>query len=244
MAQVARIMSAISPPELSRNRMDNEKKIHIEHLLKSGQFKGQKHQDRWVLFHVLPLLEYGFFLDLAAADGITHSNTYVLEKHFGWGGLCIEPNPFFYKQLLDNRDCLADSSVVSDNREILDFRIDNGQLGGIVAEDTDNNSSTRGEQLSDATIISLQAKPINEILKDNKVPEVIDYFSLDVEGSEERIISTIDFNSYQFRCITIERPTEKVNEILFDNGYVFVRNVSFDTFYIHPSVLKETNIVC
>ena len=35
-----------------------------------------------------------------------------------------------------------------------------------------------------------------------------------------------------------------VNEILFDNGYVFVRNVSFDTFYIHPSVLKETNIVC
>jgi len=193
---------------------------------------------------VLPLMEYGYFLDLAAADGITHSNTYVLEKHFGWGGLCIEPNPAFYRQLLQNRDCLADSSVVSDRREVLPFRVDNGQLGGIVADDTDNNASTRGEQMQNATIISLQTKTINEILVDNKVPEFIDYFSLDIEGSEERIISTLDFNSYQFKCITIERPTEKVNEALFDNGYIFVRNFKYDSFYVHPLVLKESNIVC
>ena len=219
-------------------------KKHIEYLLESGQFKGQKHQDKWVLFDVFPSAQFGYFLDLAAADGITHSNTYVLEKHFGWGGLCIEPNPAFYKQLLENRDCLADSSVVSDKREVLQFRVDNGQLGGIVADDTDNNVNTRGDQMSNATIINLQAKTINEILAENKAPEFIDYFSLDVEGSEERIISTLDFNTYQFKCITIERPTEKVNEILFDNGHIFVRNFQFDSFYVHPLALKETNIVC
>jgi len=224
--------------------MDNEQKKYIDRLLISGQFKGQKHQDKWVLFHVLPLMKNGYFLDLAAADGITHSNTYVLEKHFGWGGLCIEPNPIFYRKLLENRGCLADPTVISDKREVLEFRIDNGQLGGIVAEDTDNNVCTRGEQLSKATIVRLQAKTINEILAENKAPEMIDYFSLDVEGSEERVISTLDFNSYQFKCITIERPTKKVNEILFDNGYVFVRNIHFDSFYVHPLVLKETNIVC
>jgi len=224
--------------------MDNEKRKYIENLLSSGQFKGQKHQDKWVLFHALPLMENGYFLDLAAADGITHSNTYVLEKHFGWGGLCIEPNPAFYNQLLQNRDCLADSSVVSDKHEILKFRIDNGQLGGIVAEDTDNSMQIRGDQLPNAQIISLEAKTINEILAQNDAPKQIDYFSLDIEGSEERVISTLDFSSYQFKCITIERPTRKVNEVLFDNGYIFVRNYQFDSFYIHPLVLQETSLEC
>lgn len=224
--------------------MDVTQKEDIEHLISSGEFKGQKHQDKWVLFHALPLMKQGYFLDLAAADGVTHSNTYVLEKHFGWTGLCIEPNPAFYRQLLQNRECIADPSVVSDKCEILDFRIDNGQLGGIVADDTDNNARTRKDQLVGATIVSLEANTINAILAKNNAPKLIDYFSLDVEGSEERVISTLDFGSYQFKCITIERPTRKVNEILFDNGYVFVRNIQFDSFYVHPIVLQQSDIVC
>jgi FkbM family methyltransferase len=224
--------------------MNENQKKHIEHLLASGEFKGQKHQDKWVLLTVLPFLENGYFLDLAAADGVTHSNTHILEKHFGWDGLCIEPNPVFYKTLIENRNCQTDHSVVSDKEEILQFRIDNGQLGGVVANDTDNSEAIRGGQLHAATILQLQAKPINAILRQNNAPKIIDYFSLDVEGCEERIISTLDFDTYQFKCLTIERPTEKVNEVLFDNGYVFVRNFSFDSYYVHPQVLKETKIVC
>ena len=65
-----------------------------------------------------------------------------------------------------------------------------------------------------------------------------------MEGCEERIISTLDFDRYQFRCLTIERPTPRVNEVLFDNGYVFVKNFSFDTFYVHFSVLDSRPIRC
>ena len=223
-------------------RMNEEQ--HIKHLLDTGQFKGQKHQDKWVLLSVLPLLKNGYFLDLAAADGVTHSNTHVLENHFGWKGICIEPNPFFYKQLQESRKCITDSSVISDKQEEIKFRVDNDQLGGIVADDTDNSEIIRGDQLSDATIISLTAKTINDVLAEHDAPEMIDYFSLDVEGSEERIISTLDFDTYQFKCITIERPTKKVNEILFDNGYVFVGNFSYDTFYVHQIIHKERQIKC
>ena len=76
----------------------------------------------------------GFFLDLAAADGITSSNTHILEKLFGWDGICIEPNPTFLQKLKKTRNCIIDGSVISDKREKVSFRIDNGQLGGIVAE--------------------------------------------------------------------------------------------------------------
>src|SRR5262245_43652313 len=67
--------------------------------LRPSIFKGQKGQDRWVLMEVLRWQRGGFFLDLAAADGVTDSNTHVLERWFGWAGICIEPNPAFFAQL-------------------------------------------------------------------------------------------------------------------------------------------------
>ena len=40
----------------------------------------------------------GYFLDLAATNGLMENNTYVLEKYFGWNGIAIEANErFFFK---------------------------------------------------------------------------------------------------------------------------------------------------
>ena len=193
---------------------------------------------------MLPWKRKGFFLDLAAADGVTHSNTHVLEKWFGWTGICIEPNPEFFAQLKARRKCVLDQAVVSDSPQRVQFRIDNGQFGGVVADDTDNNPRDRGHQLAQAEILELQAVPLNAILDRHHAPRVIDYFSLDVEGCEERVLRTLDFRRYQFRCLTVERPTPRVNEILFEQGYVFVKNHCFDSFYVHPSVLQTRPLQC
>jgi FkbM family methyltransferase len=203
-----------------------------------GIFKAQKEQDRWVLCEVFGWKRGGFFLDLAAADGVTHSNTHVLEKWFGWTGICVEPNPLFFAELRTRRRCVSDPSAVSDRREKVHFRIDNGQFGGVVADDTDNNRRDRGDELGRAEIIELQAVPLNDILARHNAPRVIDYFSLDVEGCEERVLRALDFRRYQFRCLTVERPTPRVNEILLGEGYVFVKSHRYDSFYVHPSVLE------
>jgi FkbM family methyltransferase len=150
-------------------------------------FKSQKKQDRWVLFEVLKFKKKGYFLELAAADGITHSNTYAMEKLFDWQGICIEPNPYFLEKLKKNRNCVLDDSIINDKEEIVSFRIDNGQLGGIVAEDTDNNVKIRREQLHNAEIIEKKSVTLTQLLDMYNAPKEIDYFSLDVEGSEERV---------------------------------------------------------
>ncbi|NCJ08771.1 FkbM family methyltransferase [Synechococcales cyanobacterium C] len=216
----------------------------VEPYLYPLPFKSQKGQDRWVIFEVLPWKKNGFFIELAVADGVTHSNTYVLEKLFNWTGICIEPNPKYHDLMARKRKCIIDKSVISCTSEVVDFRIDNAQLGGIVSDDTDNNRQLRNEELEEATIISLKAATLTEVLDFYEAPNFIDYLSLDVEGSEERVIRGLDLSRYSFGCVTIERPTPLVNEILFDQGYIFVKNYKYDSFYIHPHVQKIRKLRC
>ncbi len=211
---------------------------------KFNPFKSQKKQDIWVVFEVTRFKRHGYFVDLAAADGISMNNTFCLEKLFAWDGLCIEPNPYFYSKLEKNRKCQKKSVAVSDKSESVNFRIDNGYLGGIVAEDTDNSQRIRGEQLESAEIISIQTETLTSILDECRAPRNIDYLSLDVEGSEERVLRGLDFDRYSFDCMTIERPTPEVNRLLFDNNYVFVKNYRFDSFYVHKSLLSKRDIKC
>jgi FkbM family methyltransferase len=197
-------------------------------------FKSQKGQDAWVL-RVLRFKRNGFFVDLAATDGRTHSNSYVLERLFRWRGICIEPNPR-YHDALRSRCCHVEHSVIDSTDGVVPFRVDNGFLGGIVADDTDNSPAIRGEQMAAATILDLPARPLIHVLDQHHAPRVIDYLSLDVEGAEERVLLNFPFDRYTFRCMTIERPTPALNQRLFAAGYVFVKNHLFDTFYVHASL--------
>jgi hypothetical protein len=45
----------------------------------------------------------GYFVDIGAANGIEGSNTYLLEKHFGWRGILVEPAVCWHRSLEMNR---------------------------------------------------------------------------------------------------------------------------------------------
>lgn len=197
-------------------------------------YKSQKGQDRWVL-ETLRNKEGGYFVDLAASDGVTFSNTWVLEKKFGWDGIAIEPNPYFFPNLVRSRSCKVLELVVDSEAGVAPFRIDIGGLGGIVADDTANNARLRGDQLEHAEIAQLPAKTLTEVLDEAGAPATMDYLSLDVEGAEERVIRGLDLDRYTFYCMTIEQPNEEVNRLLLDHGYRFVKNEMCDTFYVHES---------
>ena len=214
----------------------------INQIKAMNPFRSQKKQDLWVIFKVMPFKFNGFFLELAAFDGITHSNTYVLEKMFNWKGICVEPNPAIFEKLKINRKCIINNSVVSDVCKPVFFRTDNGVLAGIVSDETDNNYTNRGEELKKADIIKLKTTNLTDLLDELNAPKIVDYFSLDVEGSEEAIIRGLDFKKYKFGCLTIERPTPLVNEILFENDYLFVKNYKNDSFYVHKNNSKNLKL--
>jgi FkbM family methyltransferase len=203
------------------------------------KYCSQKEQDKWVIEEVFHGKRGGYFLDLAASDGIFLSNTFVLEASYGWNGVCIEPNPFFFQRLNINRQCIRINKCIDEKPGEVDFALFN-ELGGIIADDTDNNMTIRSKQIEDArskgAVIRLATVPLASVLDEVRAPSTIDFFSFDVEGAETRILRSFPFEKYRFLSLTVERPTPELNKTLFGNGYIFVKNLSFDSFYVHESL--------
>ena len=50
-----------------------------------------------------------------------------MENKLKWKGICIEPNPVYFKRLKNNRKCHLSNYVIDDkNNKEIKFRIDNG----------------------------------------------------------------------------------------------------------------------
>ncbi len=198
-------------------------------------------QDRWVIDEVFGGRKGGFFVELGAYDGFSESNTFVMEKRYGWDGLCIEPNPINFRKLTEvyKRQCTCVQLAVDPVPGQLEFVLD-GQRSGLILDEADNSPTKRGSSVEAARaknrVQTVETLPLADLFDRYDVPPVIDYLSLDVEGSETRILRDFPFDRYRFLTMTIERPTPELNEILFRNGYHFVRNSLYDTFYIHESL--------
>lgn len=179
-----------------------------------------------------------FFLDLAANDASQLSNTKALEDHYNWNGICIEAN-FEYTWGLAHRRCDLYQAIVSiTTGETVEF-IEHpngapGWAGGIVSEKTDNKKTVNG------TKVVRQATSLLDILHMSKAPKVVDYFSFDVEGAEEMILQRPVLEEFKFLVITVERPSEQLQQLLKSFGYEYLKDHGGfgDKMYVHSSLEK------
>lgn len=54
-----------------------------------------------------------FFVEFGALNGVTDSNTLVLEKTYDWKGILCEPGKGFHKQLFESRSVNIDTRAVT-----------------------------------------------------------------------------------------------------------------------------------
>ena len=190
-------------------------------------------QDFWVFGEVFDGRRGGFFLDVGAADGIALSNTFLLEKRYGWRGICIEPDPQAFARLRRVRSAVCLNVCVDAERGTIEF-VERDQLSGIVAADTDNSAAAAEKS------VRLDAMPLATILRAQGAPHTIDYLSIDVEGAEDRVLRDFPFDEYRFSCMTVERPKPPLRETLAEHGYELVREMrGLDAFYVHDSFRAE-----
>tara|TARA_Y100000389_G_C17418738_1_gene495344 strand:+ start:515 stop:1249 length:735 start_codon:yes stop_codon:yes gene_type:complete len=175
--------------------------------------------------------ENGYFIDIGATNGIDINNTYLLEKKYGWNGICIEPQRSYWNDLIKNRNCHTDNSLLYSQKGIeFDFS-EADTLGGITQHIDKHFEAKNSNQ------VKMITNTLNNILDKYNAPTTIDYMSLDTEGSELEILKGLDMDKYKIRYINIEhnyvepRRTD-IRKLLESKGYIYYRENDFDDDYI------------
>ncbi len=180
-----------------------------------------------------------YFLDIGANDGITLSNSFLLEKEYKWTGICVEPLPDAFEKLTKCRNVICDNRAVF-NKTGLVLKFSESKLFSGITEYIDKYPNAKNGNQIDVNTITLQ-----DLLLEHKAPNTIHYLSLDTEGTELEILKSVDFNMYKFIYINLEhnfiepRRTE-IKNLLTSNGYIYTGQNNWDDDYIHESLLTGT----
>jgi len=191
-------------------------------------------QDLWVI-HRLAGLERGFFLDIGANHPTELSNTYLLEKAFGWSGLCIDPFPVGDWSIRSAE--LARVALGPDGGK-LKFVAPGNVLGGLV----DHVDMPRVEMSIPAEhrpIVEVETALLRTILGRAKQgsPAVIHYLSLDTEGSELDILRQFPFETCVLCAVSVEHnykepARSQIRQLLESQGMVLDVRIEHDDFYL------------
>ena len=190
----------------------------------------------------------GFFVEFGATNGVSNSNTYLLEKKFVWEGILCEPERFWKSSLIRNRSAQIDFDCVwsKTGENMLFNEAKNTELSTLNQfPDSDMHSLGRshGERYEVKTI------SLNDLLAKHNAPFLIDYLSIDTEGSEFEILNNFDFSRYDIRFISCEHNfesnREKIRNLLSINGYerLYEDCSEFDDWYIKRDLLKSESFI-
>lgn len=207
------------------------------------RYFSQKGQDRWVIYRAARGKVRGYFVEVGAGDGRTHSNTLVLERDYGWTGLLIEPNPSFATTIRRHRISTHIAVCVDAEPGERPF-LALGYMGGLIGEDTDHAPSRRSAILRrhSRKVRQVPCKPLAALLDEAGAPSVIDFLSIDVEGAEYRVLKNFPFSRYRFEALTIERPTRELHTLLTEAGYILERVQLWDGFYLSREAASRNGV--
>ena len=234
---------------VSQNRQ-NVKRLHDLEFLRNLDLEAQtkcfellpmsNSQLRQDLF-VLSELDFktgGYFVEFGATDGVSFSNSNLLESEFGWNGILAEPARKWHRHLRANRNAHIETDCVwSRSGETLTFN--ETEIAVLSTIDRFSDSDHHAKERTKGTRYTVNTISLDHLLEKHNAPRVIDYLSIDTEGSEYEILESFDFKKYRFRVITCEHNNtpnrQKIFELLSGHGYERkLTGVSqFDDWYVH-----------
>ncbi len=194
-------------------------------------------QDLWVCFE-LDEKRDGFFVEFGATNGLTNSNTWLLETALGWKGILAEPNPIWHSALAANRRVAIEHRCVSSTSgENVAFTTTNDSDPELSAISKFSEVDHFAELRRQGKVIEVETISLSDLLEKYQAPTEIDFLSIDTEGSELDILSAHNFKKHRFNLISVEQNphTEPgIQNLLEDNGYirVFPQFSQWDGWYV------------
>ncbi|MBK1725049.1 FkbM family methyltransferase [Thiocystis violacea] len=205
------------------------------HKLLKRKSVSQLGQDLWVL-EKTDYKRNGFFVEFGATDGVLLSNTWLLEKQFGWKGICAEPNPKFFEKLKENRECMVSDAYIGGRTGAkVEFILSDAFGGSSEYAQDDDHASKRAAYKRAGRVQTLESVSLHDFLQKYSAPVEIDYISIDTEGSEYEILSAFPFEKWRVSLFTIEHNFTKrrqdIHRLLEKNGY-HRQEAKWDDWYV------------
>lgn len=187
----------------------------------------------------------GFFVEFGATDGISLSNTWLLEKKLGWTGILAEPAKIWHDDLTRNRSCIIDKRCVAKLSgqqyqflEVADCSEGTPELSSI-ASCADNGDWASRIRLENSTGYDVDTVSLDDLLDFHNAPSQIQFLSLDTEGSELEILQAYSFKHRTIQVICVEHnyvsnTRSLIKSLLLEKGYrqVLQRVSRWDDWYV------------
>ena len=207
----------------------------LRKLGQNSDYFSEAGQDMLVKENFFKNQKSGFFLEIGAFDGIEGSNCYHFEKFMNWQGIAVEASPLQFEKLKKNRNCkLMNVALGSENKQVEFYEVAEGftQMSGINNLNF-KNSFERIKKNSDSKInkINIECKTFENLIPSD---QIIDLISIDIEGNEPDVLSSINFDKYQIKVIILENNTP--NELSYlkfftEKNFYYFDRVGMDEIY-------------
>lgn len=165
----------------------------------------------------------GTYVEMGALDGLVLSNTVALDRMLLWDGVLVEANPHLCPTLMRNRpNARTLCTAVSANYSVLQFEKGSytSTFGEVAVMDTEHRKFHRGHSPN----VRVPSAPLGQLLRMVGLRK-IDLFSLDVEGSEIKVLSTHDWSlPVRVWCIEVaEERRAAIDALMSSKGYRHTR---------------------
>lgn len=160
--------------------------------------------DKKIEPYILPNKKRGFFVEAGGNDGVSQSNTFHLEKYYGWSGFIVEPVPWLNKLARDFRSCGVEKCALGSYS-------DRGRT--LRLSESDLTTRAVDDEIDLVSSIEAQIEPLSDILDRRKI-NTVDFFSLDVEGYENAVLGGIDFDRHCIKALLVE--TKNISSLAID----------------------------
>ena len=185
----------------------------IDFLVES---KSQNGQDYFALLSN-NFKKAGVFIEFGAYDGVVFSNTHLLEKHFGWSGILIDPIPSHYESMKLYRSCkLIHGAITPEPKE------------SVLIEESPASDLSRfvNKRKIFKKVHEVKAFTLQEVIDQNLSSNEIDFLSIDIEGDDIQILKSLDFSIYKIKTICVEHNfregSDEIIGFMHKNGYDLV----------------------
>lgn len=183
----------------------------------------------------------GIFVELGAMDGICYSNTKFFEDTLKFTGILIEPTIQYNNLIINRPKCDCYNVAINNTSGKVKFLGSHATAGMVY---TMSENFRKGWHKDNSNEYYVDSEPINNICKKSNI-SYIDLMTIDVEGGEQVVLETIDFNiPIYIICIELDNHNiDKDNncrKILKKNGFILKKRLTINEFWINENYYRKS----